>query len=275
VGDIVTPQFLELELADPSMELSELSKLLKNQVLKLYIGGICVSEFPLSFLMECSNPEIVNGKVYINLLFSLLFGDIKLCGLQYHTAHFQLNYQPNFIHVIKSFGIVCTTTFIDRIENNNLCSSWIKEPIQQLSYFDIIPKSENSQDLKSQLHFGGLIKGFFIECENVENISEIKLWLNGVERFNLNRLLVLTKCEKISQNLLYFPFNHTKPWGLRTFESFEGSTNLSLIDTSEIEIKFSSPTKNLRLYALGMNIYSQISGMGGLQLDNSHHSSFD
>lgn len=261
-ADIVNIEFLELSFVNPDREnLNDI----KNLILTMKIGGSTIQQFPLSLLINLNEPIICDGKMYINLCFDMLFGDIKIIGLQYHEVKFALSQNE----IISDYGITTTITYLDMEERRRMAQNSHEELIQQLSFVDIkVDMNDETQtsdtfDLR-YLPFSLISKGFFIQCDNVDNLNNILLKFNGRDRFDLNRFLIMTKCKKINQSLLYLPFNYEKTYSERTLLSFEGSANLSRIDTIDLKLKFNTPINNVKIYCLNSNIFRQRNGAGGL-----------
>jgi hypothetical protein len=264
IADIVVPEYLELHFSDPSRDnLQDVKKL----TLTMTIGGVIIQQFPLSLLVNLNEPIICDGKMYINLCFDMLFGELKMVGLEYHEVSFNfINNLNNNLNCISCYGIVSKLTYVIAEERRNLVQNQFEDIIQQFSFIDVKrdDPSQTSDSCELLLPFCHISKGFFIECENVDNLNNLLLKFNNEERFNLNRFLIRTKCKKINSNLLYFPFNYGKEYTERTAQSLEGSPNLSRIDRIYIALKFDTCINNLKIYSLQSNVYRQFHSMGQL-----------
>lgn len=261
-SDIVNIEFLELSFINQDRDnLNDIKKL----ILTMIIGGQIIQQLPLSLLINLNEPLISEGKMYINLCFDMLFGNLKMIALYHHVVKFQLSQNE----IISDYGITTTQTYLDMVERRDMYQNSHEELIQQLSFVDIkVDMNDETQtsdtfDLR-YLPFNLISKGFFIQCENVDNLNNILLKFNGEDRFDLNRFLIMRKCKKINQNLLYLPFNYEKSYSERTLQSFEGSANLSRIDTVSLMLKFNVAINNVKIYCLNSNIFRQMGGMGGL-----------
>jgi hypothetical protein len=268
-ADIIIPEYLELHFSDPNrFNIQDIKKL----VLNMEIGGQKIQQFPLSLLVNLNEPILCDGKLYINLCFDILFGELKVIGLQWHEVSFYFS-RDNDLSCISRYGIVSKLTYLDTEERRNMASNSQQEIIQQISYVnvktDINDPSQTSDSYTIRLPFDNISKGFFIECENVDNVNNIFLRFNNSDRFNFNRFLIRTKCKKINQNLLYFPFNYGKEFTERSSQSFEGSPNFSRIDSISLTLKFDTAINNVKIYSLQSNIYRQMGGMGGLSYSSS------
>ena len=269
LADIATLEYLELRFTDTNRTSIENNLTnIKQLVVDMEIGGQRIQQFPLSLLINLNEPIICDGKMYINLCFDMLFGNLKLIGLQYHEVKIKIR-NINTVNCISNYGIVSKLTYLDTVERRDIAQNPREELIQQISFVEIktnlndINQASNIYDM-DYLPFSNISKGFFIECNNVDYLNEIYLKFNDQERFNLNRFLIRTKCKKINQNILYFPFNYDKDYSDRTASSYEGSPNLSRIDTVKLRLTFDLSINNVKIYSLQSNIYRQMSGMGGV-----------
>ena len=263
-ADIIVPEYLELHFSNQNrFNIQYIEKLTLN----MEIGGRKIQQFPLSLLVKLNQPILCDGKLYINLCFDMLFGELKIIGLQYHDVRLFFS-RDNDLSCISRYGIVSKLTYVDSQERRNLAQNSFEDIIQQFSFIDIKAdindERQTTDSYELRLRFSDISKGLFIECENVDNLNNIYLRFNGSDRFNLNRFLIRTKCKKISQHLLYFPFNDGKEYTERTLQSFEGSINFSRIDLISLTLKFDIAINSVKIYNLQSNLYRQMGGMGGL-----------
>lgn len=268
-ADIITPEYLELSFVDSTID--NLSNV-KNLVFNMSIGGVLIQQFPLGLLINLDQPNIVDNKMYINLNFNILFGEIKILGLKYHDVFFYFD-KCESLKCISSYGIHCKLTYLHGNEKLDLVTTEYTLPIQQLSVLNV--KSENSTRYDiSYLPFYHISKGFFIECDDVNNISDIKLTLDNNEKFTINKTELETKCIKFSQNILYFPFNYEKQYTDISEESFEGGINFSKINKTDLLINFDTPTNNVKIYNLHANTYRQLGGTGGTLFNKPNNTTY-
>lgn len=257
--DTKCPEYLEIEL-NPNIDTNNFKNVCHKVCFEMEIGGQRILNIPLRFMMYLKNYEICDNKFYISIPFQMFCDDIKLICLQFHEVRFKLtNTENNFTSCkLISKGIYYDTPIRQEMNQNNH-----EHIIQQLSSTEISCSNQRN-DFKYRMPFDSIHKGFFIECENVDEINEIKLQLNGNDRTCYNRFLVRTKCIKINQQLLYFPLNYDKSYTDRTREGYEGSLNLSRIDSSIFNIKLDNLQSKICIYGLGSNMLRYSSGMGGL-----------
>ncbi len=95
-SDLHIPEYIKFSFAshpdqsDQANQMDELKAQLKKINMVLEIGGGKIANFPLELLIELNEPIICESKVYVNLCFDKILGDIKLIGLQYHEVRFRL-----------------------------------------------------------------------------------------------------------------------------------------------------------------------------------------
>ena len=270
-ADIITPEYLELSLVNPTVSFDELKSNLSGVILNLTIGGSDILNLPIDFLIDLETPDIVDGKLYVNLHFENFIGGLEMIRLQHHEVRFKIINQQDNLNInqyFNSFGIVCKETYLDTQERQQLAQSHGEQTFQQISFVDVVPSRTNinlqSNTFDIRLPFDGPTKGFFIQCANIAQIKQIQITLNGHERTNYNKFLIKTKCKTINSNLLYCPFNPQANWADTTQQSYHGSTNLSRIDSTKIKICLDMEIAHLRVYGLGLNIFRQIGGVGGV-----------
>lgn len=257
--DTKSPECLEIEL-NPNIDRNNFNNICHKVCLEMEIGGLRILNIPLRFMMYLKNYEICDNKFYISIPFQMFCDDIKLICLQFHEVRFKLtNTENNF----TSCKLISKGIYYDNPIRREMAQNHHEHIIQQLASTEMSCTNQRNE-FKYQMPFDGIHKGFFIECENVDEINEIKLQLNGNDRTFYNRFLVRTKCIKINQQLLYFPLNYDKSYTDRTREGFEGSLNLSRIDSSIFNIKLDNLQSKICIYGLGSNMLRYMNGMAGL-----------
>jgi hypothetical protein len=157
----------------------------------MYVGGLKILSIPLRFMIHLKNYEICDNKIYITIPFDIFYSEIKLIALRYQLVTVTLtNIENNFTSCkLISKGVHYYNDDIRRsLAQDSHC-----EIIQQLASTEIIATTNPKNEFLYRIPFDGIHKGFYIECENVDDVNEIKLTLNGHDRFIYNRFLVRTK----------------------------------------------------------------------------------
>ena len=263
--DTKLPEYLEIELS-PNITIDNFKTISHKVCLEMTIGESKILSIPLRFMIHLKNYEICDNKIYITIPFEIFCSEIKLICISYHEVRFILtNIENNF----TSCKLISNGIYYDTDIRRSLSQSSSQEIIQQLSSTEITSPNQRNE-FKYIIPFDGIHKGFYIECENVDEINEISLKLNGEDRFIHNRFLVRTKCVKINQQLLYLPMNFDKSYDDRTPSGFEGSINLTRFDSAILNIKLDRLNSKICFYGLGSNILRTIPGMTGLAFYNSN-----
>lgn len=266
--DTKLPEYLEIDLS-PNITINDFKTICHKVCFEMTIGGSKILSIPLRFMMQLKNYEICDNKIYITIPFEMFCSEIKLICLQYHEVRFTLtNIENNF----TSYKLISKGIYYDTNIRRNMAENEHSEIIQQLTSTElnsINPRNE----FYYRIPFNGIHKGFYIECENVDEINEISFKLNSQDRFIYNRFLIRRKCIKIHQKLIYLPLNFDKSQQDRTREGFEGSLNLSRIYMAKFNIKLDNVHSRICIYGLGSNILRYSSGMAGFTF--SYYSSHD
>lgn len=236
-----------------------------------------ILKIPLSLLWNLNQPEIIDNKLYLKIPFDMFFGDINLCGLRnydikfsidYSNIHLAGNYNMNIYHAQPmNFALLCRTHSIDQrelrfyldVSNNS---------IQQISSIQIHSLNNiNSDEFRIRTNrFRGFIKGFFIEATLVSQyLQEIKFYTNQFIRFHYDAYLIRQKCVKISDDMIYFPFNPQELFSNNTNNSYRGSINFDGIESHFLNLKFLHRRQKVRIYVLSKNNYSQRDNIFNIQ----------
>ena len=261
------PEYLVIEL-DSNIDIVNsvnFKNICHKVCFEMEICGFNIINIPLRFMMLLKEYEICDGKFYISIPFQMFCDDIILISLLFDQVKFRLtNTENNF----ASCKLISRGVFYDTEIRRHMATNVHKHIIQFLVSTEINCLNQNNKFkyMIPMILFESICKGFFIECENIDEINEIKLILNNQVKSNYNRFLVRTKCVKINQHLLYFPFNYDKSYTDRTPSGFEGSLNLTNIDTSYLIIKLDNPQSKLCIYTLGSNLLKYTADANGVVL---------
>jgi hypothetical protein len=283
IADKVTPEYVVFTLVNPEATVDELRPTLSKLNLKMFFGKSDIYRqsvyFTFGLLADLEEPHIVDGKLYLNLQFASLFGELMLIGLAKHVISFELwagykepdyNYKcgrvplESFEEHFSSYGIMGKLTFLDTPERKELYNKNFEHVIQIPHYTHALPPKlkETTDRFFVRLNWNNPTKGFFFQCENVDLICKVDLSLNGPHGFSYDRFLIRSKCKRINRRLLYLPFNFEKTWSDINASSYEGSVNLSRIDKVFVTITLDKPIECIRIYGLAMNVYRQLEQMG-------------
>lgn len=259
--DIIIPEHIEF-IMNTNYSLEEFLRELKKTTLTLKIASQPEIQFPLNLLINLSEPIYCDNKIYIKTHFETFFGNIPHVAIQDTIIEFSLSNFTNLSQFIEKFGLICNLTFLDTDERRRLAVNDYTKIFQELSWieYDMRNIITNNNIYSFHTNFESISKGFFIECNNINNLSEIQLIVNLQERFYLNKFLIQTKCVKINENMLYFPFNFDKSYKDTSTESYEGGFNFSRLDNPRLILKFTEPINNIKIYNVGSKIFEKFGG---------------
>lgn len=236
-----------------------------------------ILKIPLSLLWNLNQPEIIDNKLYLKISFDIFFGNINLCGLRNYLVKFSIDYSNihfagnNNMNIYDTqpinFDLLCKTYCIDQ-RNLRFYTDISNNSIQQINSIQINAlNNTNSDEFRIQTNrFRGFIKGFFIKSTHIfDYIQEIKFYTNQFIRFHYNTYLIKQKCVKISNDIIYFPFNPDELFSNNINSSYRGSINFDGIESHFFNLKFSHRRQNVRIYALSKNNYSQRDNIFNIQ----------
>lgn len=250
--------------------------------LQFKIGNDLVLQLPIKFLWELKTPTIVEDKLYINVPSDMFFKDLNMIEFCNTDISFSLYYFNEIVPYLQNsnFSMICQV-FINVNRNVSPFQTNSSKFIQQSSSIFVsgIPEYNNevavnnvavnnvfgSIDYRIKTsYFYGLTRGLFISC-NISELTEIKFYINNVVRIDYDLFFIRTFCVKISDKLLYVPFNSdNNNYQLCYPEHYNGSINFSRINTSILKLKFNSPQDKIWIHTLFSNEIRYIHGIGSL-----------
>ena len=250
--DAIVPEYLEFELA-PNYNIENIHKAYFQ--MRINNNGILtlILDIPLRFLMLLNNYEICDNRLYIQIPFEMFCDKFSTLSLPPNdNVHFDL---PGITNDFLNSKLIMKRLYFDADVRRELARNQQTIFLQQLSSVEINAE-EPKNEFKFKVPFRGIHKGFYIECENVDNINNIQIKLNWVETplIDYGRFLVKKKCVKVNSKLLYVPFNYEKSQNGRNISDFFGSVNLARIDRTILNIKLDNPISKICIYGLGSNV---------------------
>jgi hypothetical protein len=270
--DKICPEYIILELENQEISTETLLETLHKYLCKMFItfkiGNVHFLKIPFSLLWNLNKPEIVDYKLYLMLPFELFFGNVNVSNMQFQEVTFELdNYHILSNYVIR-YGLLCKTYVGNNTYRRRLIEN-TDNTIQQISSIEIQVNRDNLEE-KSNLfrvrtgYFKGLSKGFFIERENIDRLNELKFFINGEIRTNYNKHLIKNKCIKISDNMIYYPFNNDALYTQRSVNSFIGGINLNSCRTF-LALTFDDESSGIKVYSPNLNLFKQEHNVGMLE----------
>jgi len=254
-ADVVTPLFLELTFDNPHYEHN--AELVKNLILQFVVDNIVIHQFPLRLLMAINEPIMCNGKMYINLCFDMFFGNINnLSASGAYIPKFKFAYH-SLLDYLTNYAIITKLTYLDEPERDMIhANTRFKIYLNQcISIIDVHANKYDPHFRTREFNINGLrfckkSKGFFIECDDISVLNNIKITINGVTLLDYDPFLINICCKKISRDVLYIPANPDASFKDRTTVSWEGNFNFENSGAVDIKLNFENPKSHVILYNL-------------------------
>ena len=236
--------------------------------LVMTISDITVFQVSLSLLNDLKAVQISNNKIYIPIPFNSLFGNINMNGLYYSTVKFIIQDCYELSNYAQSFSLISKVFLYDNNERNRMSLNNTNFFIQQIGSLHVTsdPTPETSDITYFQIQttvLNGPTKGFLIQC-GVDDLISLKFYINNNIRIDYNQFLIQSVCVKISNNLLYLPFNDSNTYNERNLGSFDGSINLSRLESSTLCLEFQTRQHKVVIHNVYFNQIRQTNGLANL-----------
>ena len=232
------------------------------------ISDITVFQVSLSLLNDLKAAQICGNKIYIPIPFNSLFGNINMNGLYYSTVKFIIQDYYELSNYAQSFSLISKVFLYDNNERNRMSLNNTNYFIQQIGSLHVtpVPTPETADITYFQIQTNvlqGPTKGFLIQC-GVDDLLSLKFYINNNIRIDYNQFLIQSVCVKISNNLLYMPFNDNDTYNERNLGSFDGSINLSRLESSTLCLEFQTRQHKVVIHNVYFNQIRQTNGLANL-----------
>jgi len=250
----IIPQYLIFNLKS-NISINDFINCLEMSNFKLLFGNNIIVNNLLSLYSNLNPLKIIKNTIIITIPYNMTFGSIYLLKLQYDEVLIELNISNCINSIIDNVQLACELTYLN--ENNyrfDMASSPYEIFIQEFETL-IVKLDTSHKEIKQTLEFEASSKGLFIECNNISNISNIKLKLNCKEKFNYNSLMLQLYTVIISPNLLYIPFDSNIKYNDISLDHFSPESSCTLINVkADIEISLFVPIDKINIHSLCSNI---------------------
>ena len=273
--DNVVPQYIVIRLHandDPGLTaavyIHSICRRFSKIRLIMQISDQTIFQIPLSLLHAISPAELHYDNLYIKIPFSAFFDKINVIGLYHSNVSFVIK-DFNEIVNYASYCSLVTTVYMHNIEaRNNMTSTNSRTNIQQIGTLHVSNNTNNGRNYQIKTNnLNGSTKGLLIQC-NILDLQSIKFYINNLLRFDLNHFFISITCVKLSEKLLYLPFNDCLNFQNRDVNTFAGAINLSELQNSTLCLQFSRDQPEIVIHNVYLNYFCQIYGLGGLHIDN-------
>lgn len=252
-GDVIDVKGI---IFDSDLEIQELWNAIES--LKLTIGEQEILILEKEMLEMIATPEKVDTKWLFSMDFSPFISNIPLAALAYHEI--KLNIHLHDRRNIRGIECISASKYLDNESRRQLTSQTLSLPIQQLQGGAL--EFDECRYVHMNIDFNGICKGYFLYGD-INNIECVTLRLNHQDRFVYNRVMLRLIAKKISDKILYIPYNPSKDWKDVSFESYRDGLNHSRVDSVRMKVEFSTVQSHIGLYGLTSNILNIVGGMGG------------
>jgi len=238
--------------------------------LVLQISEQTVLQLPFSLLHGLKPAKIFDNKIYVCIPFLSLFDKISVRSLYNSSVKFIVKSSHEIANYTESFSLMTKVYMHNNEENQRLIINDNSKLITQIRTLYVANSPSISNNSRFQINtnvFNGVTKGFLIQC-CIQALTSIKFYINNLLRFEYNRFLILTACVKISDNLLYMPFNNYTNFEEIGFHTFSGAINLSTLENSTLCLDFSCDQQKIVIHNVYLNNLRCQNGLGGLLTNN-------
>ena len=209
----------------------------------------------------------------MSLCLNYFLSEIKTIALSYHNIAVRLlNIEQEMLNLIQSVKITVKRTNVESSLRLKIFRENHNENMQLISPMDFNSNEINGSSVFKTKHVPNrYVKGFFIhgDVNKLKQIKlkQIKLFLLNQTIINYDSDLINLHCHKISEDLIYCPFNKKlkTAYNKNTIESFTGGVNFSKHVNVELTIEWLLPQNKFRIYFCELNFLRIEQGMCGIR----------
>lgn len=246
--------------------------LFNNIRIIMFISGNPVLQFTFSLLHELTPLVKYGNKMYLSIPFNHFFDKIDMNILRYSNIDFCIEDSHDVINYSHKFSLISKVYIHEETQRHNHANNDNngRKFIQQIGSLSItVPY--NSSVSKRSFHFHtsvlfGQTKGFLIQG-NISDLTAIKFYVNNIVRFDYDAFLISTACIKLSDNLIYMPFNEITNFLDKNVNAFAGSINLSQLQSSSMSLQFLNDQTKFTVHNIYSNYFRHRDGLGALCLN--------
>jgi hypothetical protein len=233
------PKILEIK-SNNNNNIFDINKI-KNVNINIILNNFIIMSIPLEFFINFYNYELNNSNLIIPLNFEMFLPEV-IFNFKVNKVNFEIS---NFDDLVD-YSVIMKIALIKT--DKKIQHDVIYQYIQTKSIDNI-----NVMNVNTNANFNLLIKGFFIKC-NVDELTNFKLLFNNHHcRFDYDEILLNTICKKITNTLLYVPFNINIKINDCNKNSFYSALYGSRIDNMKFMLKFNNIQDSITIFALSAN----------------------
>lgn len=240
-----------------NMSYDEIITLIQEQNFNIICNGMFIFRISLGFFTKLYGIIKNKNKIIIPVDFKMF-----LSNIMYNLGFAMLTYSIDCD--FKKYGLNLELSLkieFQRTTNISMKYNFFQHIQEQIVH-------TNGQSLvRIRLHHNFITKGFFINA-NLDSISNLKMLINGTERFNFDEFFLHTICIKINEELFYVPLDINKKFYDYDESSYYSSINLSRIDNTYFFFNFKNVPARFIIYSLSANTITNYGGTMGLTYSN-------
>lgn len=256
-SDLLYLESLEFEHTDNFMSIYSDANLIVKSNENIMVNIPFKILFEFNKLIECDN------KIYLKLSSEYFLDDLLIIGMGHSTI--KIIIQTNTNNLLQTRLLVKYTYTNDDVKES-ICASSNFGIIQSINLGEI--SNTNDNIVQYNLCPNKKYKGIFIKSHNIENINKIKLSCGNINDnviLNFDKYLLDNKCTRVSNNLIYIPFNSNFKYNVRSNFDFYNSLWTCNETNYVLEICFSEKlpldTSDTLIYDLCVECTNTYSGI--------------
>ena len=244
------------------------------------IADNTIFQIPYELLKGLYKVNHIRKTTTIACDLEMFIKDIPLVRLAFHEVKFVVHLENS--ENIDDILVRSENILLEGDERKEFAKKdELKQTIQCLEQIEVKESDEEYPHgilYKAKVNCKGRSKGFFINCD-VNNIRGFKLFVGytlssgEVKMYNYafyDFAMLEHLCTRISDNILYIPFNKNVCYKNKSPSSYDGSIPFSKLDESYIEIITRTPVDTINIYSLSFNLLHTHSGIHTIIYDKNH-----
>jgi hypothetical protein len=225
--------------------IEQLKKIIYKSNFNIIIDDISYS-LPLSFYFDLGKIE-----KYDNNKIIFYFPDkfIELFTLNSTIICTIDNWNDN--NYFDKISLIEDVIFYENNMKKNLFFCNHKFFTQKIIYHNLLQNiNDNNSTFEKEFYIKKNIKGFFIQCNNYNELQNLQFNVHFDPLIIYDKLLLYLYSNKISDNLFYISFSKNNDYNENDEKSYENSLNTEKIDFFKIILHFENKPLYLNIYFL-------------------------
>lgn len=216
------------------MDINTFRQYVKNGSFHVMINELSLSVIPIILMIDLYEIK-QHGNTFVVKFPEFIFDELHIVCMFHTSLSFKINNVDasditNISFYVKNIN--CST----EIRKKLMCPHYnIYQHVTTHSF----NKFPNSLDQTYEIIYNNCnyTKGFFLE-DNISNIKSIKIMIGGYEYKYYDNIMMDLYCKKISDGLIYIPFNDEFNYDEISTTSYIGSINTSVIHNINLHVTY-------------------------------------